>query len=72
MHTRTGRMHPVMGTASRTDQGQAEQLGVKFFPAMMLVNPKSGQVKPLSYGFISQDDLAKQFLYVSSDFKPNF
>ncbi|HBR9719703.1 TPA: type-F conjugative transfer system pilin assembly protein TraF, partial [Klebsiella pneumoniae] len=25
-----------------------------------------------SYGFISQDDLAKQFLYVSSDFKPNF
>ena len=57
---------------SRMDQGQAEQLGVKFFPAMMLVNPKSGQVKPLSYGFISQDDLAKQFLYVSSDFKPNF
>ncbi|MGK6294540.1 conjugal transfer protein TraF [Klebsiella pneumoniae] len=56
----------------KTDQGQAEQLGVKFFPAMMLVNPKSGQVKPLSYGFISQDDLAKQFLYVSSDFKPNF
>ncbi|VCY00739.1 hypothetical protein BANRA_05559 [Klebsiella pneumoniae] len=39
---------------SRTDQGQAEQLGVKFFPAMMLVNPKVA--KPLSYGFISQDD----------------
>lgn len=57
---------------SRTDQGQAAELGVKFFPAMMLVNPKSGQVKPLGYGFISQDDLAKQFLYVSSDFKPNF
>lgn len=57
---------------SRMDQGQSQQLGVKYFPAMMLVNPKSGQVKPLSYGFISQDDLAKQFLYVSSDFKPNF
>lgn len=55
---------------SRTDQA-AEQLGVKFFPAMMLVNPKVA-VKPLSYGFISQDDTAKQFLYVSSDFKPNF
>ncbi|EEZ0171575.1 type-F conjugative transfer system pilin assembly protein TraF, partial [Escherichia coli] len=25
-----------------------------------------------SYGFISQDDLAKQFLNVSEDFKPNF
>lgn len=57
---------------SRVDQGQAQRLGVKFFPAMMLVDPKSGQVKPLSYGFISQDDLAKQFLYVSGDFRPNF
>ncbi|HAZ6718898.1 TPA: type-F conjugative transfer system pilin assembly protein TraF, partial [Escherichia coli] len=27
---------------------------------------------PLSYGFISLDDLAKQFLNVSEDFKPNF
>ncbi|EIT3901465.1 TPA: type-F conjugative transfer system pilin assembly protein TraF, partial [Escherichia coli] len=27
---------------------------------------------PLSYGFISQDDLAKQFLNVSEDFKPKF
>ncbi|HFT6511801.1 TPA: type-F conjugative transfer system pilin assembly protein TraF, partial [Escherichia coli] len=25
-----------------------------------------------SYGFISQDDLAKQFLNVSEDFKPKF
>ncbi|EGC7037317.1 type-F conjugative transfer system pilin assembly protein TraF, partial [Salmonella enterica] len=28
--------------------------------------------RPLSYGFITQDDLAKQFLNVSEDFKPNF
>nr|HEK8073796.1 type-F conjugative transfer system pilin assembly protein TraF [Escherichia coli] len=28
--------------------------------------------RPLSYGFISQDDLAKQFLNASEDFKPNF
>lgn len=45
---------------------------VKYFPAMMLVDPKQGSVRPLSYGFISQDDLAKQFLNVSEDFKPNF
>ncbi|MCV3094659.1 type-F conjugative transfer system pilin assembly protein TraF, partial [Escherichia coli] len=25
---------------------------------MMLVDPKQGSVRPLSYGFISQDDLA--------------
>lgn len=57
---------------SRYNQGQAEQMGIKYFPAMMLVDPKRGSVKPLSYGFISQDDLAKQFLNVSTDFKPNF
>ncbi|MBE0709623.1 type-F conjugative transfer system pilin assembly protein TraF, partial [Escherichia coli] len=34
--------------------------------------PKQGSVRPLSYGFISQDDLVKQFLNVSGDFKPNF
>lgn len=57
---------------SRTDGGQAERLGIRYFPALMLVDPKSGTVKPVSYGFISQDDLAKQFLNVSTDFAPNF
>ncbi|EME5117591.1 type-F conjugative transfer system pilin assembly protein TraF [Salmonella enterica] len=57
---------------TRPDRGQAQRLGVKYFPAMMLVDPKQGSVRPLSYGFITQDDLAKQFLNVSEDFKPNF
>lgn len=57
---------------SRVDAGQAERLGIRHFPALMLADPKSGTVKPVSYGFISQDDLAKQFLYVSTDFAPNF
>ncbi|OIN30373.1 type-F conjugative transfer system pilin assembly protein TraF [Salmonella enterica subsp. enterica serovar Sarajane] len=57
---------------TRPDQGQAQRLGVKYFPSMMLVDPKQGSVRPLSYGFITQDDLAKQFLNVSEDFKPNF
>lgn len=34
--------------------------------------PEQGSVRPLSYGFITQDDLAKQFQNVSEDFKPNF
>ncbi|MRT06044.1 type-F conjugative transfer system pilin assembly protein TraF [Ewingella americana] len=57
---------------SRIDAGQAERLGIRYFPALMLADPKSGSVKPLSYGFISGDDLAKQFLNVSTDFAPNF
>ncbi|WP_272928534.1 type-F conjugative transfer system pilin assembly protein TraF [Serratia fonticola] len=57
---------------SRYDSGQAEKMGVRYFPALMLVDPKSEAVQPLAYGFISQDDLAKQFLNVFTDFKPNF
>lgn len=57
---------------SRHDQGQAARLGIRYFPAMMLVDPRSGNVRPLSYGFISQDDLARQFMNVSTDFTPNF
>ncbi|HBY5507215.1 TPA: type-F conjugative transfer system pilin assembly protein TraF, partial [Klebsiella pneumoniae] len=56
----------------RMDGGQASRLGIRYFPALMLADPKSGAVKPVSYGFISQDDLAKQFLNVSTDFAPNF
>jgi len=48
------------------------ETGIRYFPALMLADPKSGAVKPVSYGFISQDDLAKQFLNVSTDFAPNF
>jgi conjugal transfer pilus assembly protein TraF len=57
---------------TRHDEGQAARLGLKYFPAMMLVDPRTESVKPLSYGFITQDDLAKQFLNVSTDFSPTF
>ncbi|PDM27237.1 conjugal transfer protein TraF, partial [Escherichia coli] len=56
----------------------AEHYGIMFFYRGQgpidgqLAHPKQGSVRPLSYGFISQDDLAKQFLNVSEDFKPNF
>lgn len=57
---------------TRLDHGQAARLGVSYFPALILVDPKASDVRPLAYGFISQDDLAKRFLYVATDFKPNF
>ena len=37
----------------RIDTGQAEILGVKYFPALILVDPKNQKVLPLNYGFIS-------------------
>lgn len=57
---------------SRKDSGQATRLGVKYFPALILVEPKSGHVRPLGYGFMTQDDLSKQFFNVATDFKPNY
>ncbi|MTC74226.1 type-F conjugative transfer system pilin assembly protein TraF [Providencia sp. wls1919] len=57
---------------SKINQGQAEKLNVRYFPALILVNPKTNNIKPISYGFLSQDDLSKQFYYVASEFKPYF
>jgi len=38
----------------------------------VLVNPGSGEMKPLAYGFISQEDLLGRFLNVATDFAPDF
>lgn len=55
---------------SRFDEGQAQKMGVKYFPAIYLVNPKKNEFKPLAYGFITQDDLARRVLNVLTNFKP--
>ncbi|GAB6264307.1 type-F conjugative transfer system pilin assembly protein TraF [Photobacterium sp. R1] len=45
---------------------------VPFTPALFLVKPSTNEMKPLAYGFIAQEDLLTRFLYVATDFKPNF
>ncbi|PHM59562.1 type-F conjugative transfer system pilin assembly protein TraF [Xenorhabdus ishibashii] len=55
---------------SKINEGQFETMKVKYLPAVFLVEPKKGNFKPLSYGFISQDDLARRVLNVVTDFKP--
>lgn len=57
---------------SRTDAGQTARMGITHFPALFLVDPKSKKYRPLAYGFMTQDDLAKRFLNVATGFKPNF
>ncbi len=52
------------------DAGQAKKMGIKHFPAIYLVEPGTGTYKPLAYGFITQDDLARRVLNVVTDFKP--
>ncbi|QKJ89295.1 IncF plasmid conjugative transfer pilus assembly protein TraF (plasmid) [Paramixta manurensis] len=57
---------------SRPDAGQSARMGISHFPALFLVDPKSKNYRPLAYGFMTQDDLAKRFLNVATGFKPNF
>lgn len=53
---------------SKVDHGQAKQLNIRFFPALILVNPKTNRTQPVSYGLVTQDMLARQFLLVATDF----
>ncbi|KGT94760.1 conjugal transfer protein TraF [Erwinia typographi] len=55
---------------SRPDAGQAAKMNITHFPAIFLVEPLKKQYKPLSYGFITQDDLARRMLNVVTNFKP--
>lgn len=57
---------------TRPDDGQSEAMNIKYFPALMLVDPKAKTYRPLAYGFMTQDDLATRFMYVATGFKPNF
>ncbi|GEM_PF-4168133 len=50
----------------------AHALGVNYFPALLLVNPKLGTYKIVSYGYHSQDELASRLLSIADHWKPNF
>jgi conjugal transfer pilus assembly protein TraF len=57
---------------TKADRGIVEKLNIKYFPTILLIEPKKKQVKPLSYGFMSLTDLEKRFLDVATNFEPNF
>lgn len=59
-------------TQSRIDRGQANQLGVRFFPAVLLVNPKTKKTVPVAYGFTTQDLLAERLELVATQFKGTY
>ncbi|HHT0604956.1 TPA: type-F conjugative transfer system pilin assembly protein TraF [Legionella anisa] len=54
---------------SRIDQGQANRLGVRYFPALLLVNPQSQHVSPIAYGLTTQDVLMERIKQVATQFK---
>lgn len=54
---------------SRINKGQAEKLGVRHFPALVLVDPSGNQIKPINYGFISGAELRERFLQIATNFQ---
>ena len=54
---------------SKIDSGQAEKLKLKFFPAIIMVNPKAKTFSPVAYGLVTQDVLSRNLLTVYSKFQ---
>ncbi|EEZ39253.1 type-F conjugative transfer system pilin assembly protein TraF [Photobacterium damselae] len=48
------------------------KLKVEAEPALLLVNPNTNTIKPLAYGFISQEELLGRFLNAATNFAPDF
>lgn len=51
------------------DNGQADKLGVHFFPAILMVNPKTGKYAPVAFGLTTGDVLKKRLYDVATNFK---
>lgn len=54
---------------AQVDRGQADRLGVRYFPAVLLVDPKNGKSSPVAYGLTTQDVLINRITAVASQFK---
>jgi len=54
---------------SRFDHGQANALGVRYFPAILLVNPNTKKTLPVAFGLTTQDALALRLYKVATNFK---
>ncbi|MFB9214274.1 type-F conjugative transfer system pilin assembly protein TraF [Vibrio sinaloensis] len=51
---------------NRHNQGK---ITVPFTPALILVHPKTGETKPLAYGWISQNELLGRFYNVATNYQ---
>lgn len=54
---------------SRIDKGQANRMGVRYFPALVLVNPKNQRISPVAFGLTTQDVLMERMKQVARQFK---
>jgi conjugal transfer pilus assembly protein TraF len=63
-----GVLSPELAT-SRLDNGQANRLGVRYFPAILLVNPRKQETQPVAYGLTTQDVLEKRVFQAATHYQ---
>ena len=49
------------------NQGQAEKLGVKMWPALFMVDTKTGVISPVTFGLVSQVELKKRLITAAKE-----
>ncbi len=60
-------------TGIRDNRHNDSKVDVPYAPALILVNPNTGEMTPLAYGFISQTALLGRFYNVANDYQsPDF
>ena len=45
---------------SKIDNGQAKHLNLRYFPAILIVNPKTKEINPVAFGLTTQDILTER------------
>lgn len=54
---------------SERDSGQANRLQVRYFPAVLLVEPHKKETLPVAYGLTTQDALEKRLYQLATNFQ---
>lgn len=54
---------------NRRDNGQAKSLHVRAYPALLLVNPTTYHIQPVTYGVLSEAELLDRFWLLARHFK---
>jgi conjugal transfer pilus assembly protein TraF len=68
-----GVIFPAFGSNHQTHGlEKAEALGVNYFPALVLVNPKNNQYEVVSYGFKSENELSDRLLKINDGWRAEF
>ncbi|AXN34571.1 conjugal transfer protein TraF [Vibrio coralliilyticus] len=59
----------ILAPAVRRNRRHRGQLNVNTTPALMLVQPATGHIEPVAYGFLSTSELTRRLYHVATEFR---